>query len=65
MTQAMIALLAHAGPHEPTTEGLFHALTESDHVLAGAGLLLVALTAVSVYRRVKARLSASRAGRES
>ena len=65
MTQAMIALLAHAGPHEPTTGGLLHALTEPDHVLAGAGLLLVALAAVSVYRHVKSRGAASRAGRES
>ena len=68
MVMAPSVALAHAGPHDVTTDGPLHALTEPDHVAAGVGFLLLlvgALSAVSVYRHGRARIKARRAARES
>jgi hydrogenase/urease accessory protein HupE len=49
--------LAHEGPHETLAfaEQVRHLLTQPDHVLATAGLVVLAVTGGWFWRRAKAR----------
>ena len=48
--------LAHSGPHDLTTgDGVLHALTAPDHLLAAAACVVGAWVVFFVYRRLSAR----------
>jgi hypothetical protein len=53
---AMTNMLAHTGSHDLTTgDGVLHALTAPDHLLAAAACVVGAWVVLFVYRRLSAR----------
>ena len=52
MSQPFTTLLAHAGHHDPAEQGLLHALTQPDHLLALAAVCAGAFALHRVYRRL-------------
>ena len=60
---AMTTTLAHAGAHDLTTgDGVLHALTAPDHLLATAACVFTVYVAYGIYRRLsspKARIVAN------